>query len=72
MSNRLDSVVKTLIVINQNTLKNLEKEIVGDDTILKIVDEIETLTSEDENEEKDSIEDITKDFLYEFENYETL
>ena len=48
LSSSLDSLVKTL-VDKQKTLMNLKKEIVGDVIILKIVEEIETLISDDKN-----------------------
>ena len=45
-------------------LENLKKEIVGDENILNIVNEIETLTSED-----GTIKDFQKDFQMKLKNW---
>ena len=63
LSSSLDSLVKILLNIFHKFFKNLKKEIVGDDNLLKIVNEIEKLTSVDR-----TIEDIKKDFPDEIEN----
>ena len=47
LSGSSDSLVKTIIDNIHRTLKSLKKEIVLDGNMLKIVNEIETLSSED-------------------------
>ena len=60
-SNSFDSLNKSPIDIIYETL--LEKKIVGDDSLLHTIYEIETLISEDR-----TVEDLKTDFLDEIEN----
>ena len=43
LSSSLDKIVETLVDNRHKSLNNLKKEIVGDDSILKIVNELEKL-----------------------------
>ena len=47
LSNRLNSLVKTVVDIIQKTLESLKKGILGEDNVLNNVNQIETLISED-------------------------
>ena len=62
LSSILDSLVKSLVDNNHETLKNMKKEIVDNDEILNIVNEI--------GEEDETIEDLKKDYPNEFEKLE--
>ena len=58
----MDSLVKTLVDNSDKTLKNLKKEIVDNDEILKIIDEI--------IEEDKTIKDLKKDYQDEIKKLE--
>ena len=55
-SSSSDSLGETLVDVKHKALKNLKKEIVGDVKMLNIVNELETLISEDRYH-NDSLED---------------
>ena len=57
-SNSLDSIFKTLVDNSHETLKNLKEEIVGNDDIIKIVNET--------GEEDGTINDLEKNYPDEF------
>ena len=61
LSSGLDSLVKTLVDNSHKTLKDFEEEIVDNDEILKIIDEIKILITEDKYK-NDSIKDLKKDY----------
>ena len=69
LSSSLDSLVKTLVDINDKTLKNLKKENAAGDSILVIVNDIETLIS-DEKRYEIFIGDFKKDFKEEVQKLE--
>ena len=62
LSSSLDSLVKTLIDINEISLKNLKKGIVDNDEILDIVNKIV--------DDDRTIEDLRKDYPEEIKNLE--
>ena len=49
VSNSLDKLVETLVNNSHKSIKNLKKELVGDDNILKFVNEIENLFGREKN-----------------------
>ena len=55
LSSSLNSLVKRLIDDKHKTLKDLKKEIVGDDIVLNIVNELESLVNN-----KKTIEDLKR------------
>ena len=57
----MDSLVKTLVDKSHKTLKDFEEEIVDKNEILKIVNEIIMLITEDKYK-NDSIRDLKKDY----------
>ena len=59
LSSSLDSLVKTLVVSNHKTLKDLKEENVDNDEIINIVNEIKNSIKEDRSN-KDSIKDLKK------------
>ena len=61
LSSSLDSLVKTLVDNSNKTLEVFEEEIVDNDEILKIVNEIKMLITEDKYK-NDSIKDLRKDY----------
>ena len=61
LSSSLDSLVKTLVDNRHKTLEDFEEEIVANDEILKIVNEIKMLITEDKYK-NDSIKDLKKDY----------
>ena len=65
LSSSLDSLVKSLVDNSHKILKNLEKEILGDDVIIKMINEVETL-----NKSHRTIVDVNEDFPVEFEKIE--
>ena len=68
-SSGLDSLVKTLVDNSHKTLKEFEKEIVGNDEILNIINEIKMLITEDKYK-NNSIKELNKDYPNEIENLE--
>ena len=46
LSSSLDKLVKTLVDNSHKTLKNLKKEVIGDDKILNIINELENIIEE--------------------------
>ena len=60
LSSSLDKLVKTLVDKSHKTLKNLNKEVVGDDKILNIINELENMI--DKAKRNKSISDLKKTY----------
>ena len=60
LSSSLDKLVQTLVDNSHKTLKNLKKEVIGDDKILNIINELEKMI--DKNKRKKSISDLKKKY----------
>ena len=60
LSSSLDKLVQTLVDISHKTLKNLKKEVVGDDKILDIINELENMI--DKTKRNKSIRDLKKKY----------
>ena len=60
LSSSLDKLVKTLVDNSHETLKNLKKEVFGDDKILNIIDELENMI--DKTKRNKSISDLKKKY----------
>ena len=60
LSSSLDKLVKTLVDNSHKTLKNLKKEVFGDDKILNIINELENII--DKNKRNKSISTLKKKY----------
>ena len=60
LSSSLDKLVQTLVDNSHKTLKNLKKEVIGDDKILNIINELENMI--DKTKRKKSISDLKKKY----------
>ena len=60
LSSSLGKLVKTLVDNSHKTLKNLKKEVIGDDKILDIINELENMI--DKTKRKKSISDLKKKY----------
>ena len=60
LSSSLDKLVQTLVDNSHKTLKNLKKEVVGDDKILNIFNELENMI--DKTKRNQSISDLKKKY----------
>ena len=60
LSSSLDKLVKTLVDNSHKTLKNLKKEVFGDDKILDIINELENMI--DKTKRNKSISDLKKKY----------
>ena len=60
LSSSLDKLVKTLVDNSHKTLKNLKKEVVGDDKILNIINELENMIGKTKRNK--SISDLKKKY----------
>ena len=60
LSSSLDKLVKTLVDNSHKTLKNLKKEVVGDDKILNIINELENMIGKTKRNK--SIRDLKKKY----------
>ena len=60
LSSRLDKLVQTLIDNSHKTLKNLKKEVIGDDNILNIINELENII--DKTKRNQSISTLKKKY----------
>ena len=69
LSSGLDSLVKTLVDNSHKTLEDFEKEIVDNDEILKSVNEIKRLITENKYR-KDSIKGLKKDYPHKIKELE--
>ena len=60
LSSKLDKLVQTLVDNSHKTLKNLKKEVIGDDKILNIINELENLI--DKTKRNQSISTLKKKY----------
>ena len=68
LSSSLDKLVQTLVDNSHKTLKNLKKEVFGDDKILNIINELENLI--DKTKRNQSISTLNKKYPDKFNELE--
>ena len=69
LSSSLDKLVQTLVDNSHKTLKNLKKEVIGDDKILNIINELKNLI--DKTKRNQSISSLKKNIHIKLMNYKT-